>query len=114
MSIPAGPQLSPAEDQSYAGLAQILGILGIVPSLIIWLVFKDRGTKTNALGKEALNFQITMLIAETVGYALLITFVGALLIAAAWVLRLVFSIVAFTKVQAGEDYRYPVTLRLIK
>jgi uncharacterized Tic20 family protein len=114
MSTPQTPKLSPSEDQTYAGLAQILGIIGILPSLIIWLVFKDRGTKTNALGKEALNFQLTMLLAEIVGYILTFIFVGSLLVAAAWVLRVVFSIIAFTKVQAGEDYRYPVTLRLIK
>jgi hypothetical protein len=45
MSTPGSPQLSEAEDRSYAGLAQILGILGFLPSLIIWLVFKDRGPK---------------------------------------------------------------------
>jgi uncharacterized Tic20 family protein len=55
-----------------------------------------------------------MLLAEVVGYILTFIFVGGILIIAAWALRLIFSIVAFTKVQAGEDYKYPVTIRLIK
>lgn len=114
MSTPAAPQLSEAEDRNYAGLAQILGILGILPSLIIWLVFKDRGPKTNEMGKDALNFQITMIIVEVVGYVLTAVFIGAILIVAAWVLRIIFSIIAFTKVQAGESYRYPLTIRFIK
>ena len=114
MSTPASPQLSKADDRSYAGLAQILGILGILPSLIIWLVFKDRGPKTNEMGKEALNFQITMIILEIVGYVLTAVFIGVILIGAAWALRIIFSIIAFTKVQAGEDYRYPLTIRIIK
>jgi uncharacterized protein len=114
MSTPSAPKLSPSEDQTYAGLAQLLGIVGILPSLIIWIVFRDRGPKTNKLGKEALNFQITMLLAEVVGYITAAFFVGGLVVAAAWILRVVLSIVAFTKVQAGEDYRYPVTIRLIK
>jgi hypothetical protein len=114
MSTPASPQLSEADDRSYAGLAQILGILGILPSLIIWLVFKDRGPKTNEMGKEALNFQITMIILEVVGYVLTAVFIGVILIVAAWVLRIIFSIIAFTKVQAGEDYKYPLTIRIIK
>jgi len=114
MSTPSAPKLTAAEDKNYAGLAQILGILGILPSLIIWIVFKDRGPKTNKLGKEALNFQITMLLAEVVGYILTFIFVGGILVFAAWALRLVFSILAFTKVQAGEDYKYPITIRLIK
>jgi uncharacterized Tic20 family protein len=36
------------------------------------------------------------------------------LIIAAWLLRIIFSIIAFTKVQAGESYRYPLTIRFIK
>jgi len=114
MSTPGAPQLSDAEDRSYAGLAQILGILGFLPSLIIWLVFKDRGTKTNEMGKEALNFQITMIIVEVIGYVLTVVFIGTILIIAAWALRIIFSIIAFTKVQAGESYTYPLTIRLIK
>lgn len=114
MSTPAAPQLSEAEDRNYAGLAQILGILGFLPSLIIWLVFKDRGQKTNQMAKEALNFQITMIIVEIVGYVLTFVFIGVILIIAAWALRIIFSIIAFTKVQAGEDYKYPLTIRLIK
>ena len=114
MSTPGAPQLSEAEDRSYAGLAQILGILGFLPSLIIWLVFKDRGPKTNEMGKEALNFQITMIIVEIVGYVLSVVFIGTILIIAAWALRIIFSIIAFTKVQAGESYKYPLTIRLIK
>ncbi len=114
MSTPAAPQLSEAEDRNYAGLAQILGILGFLPSLIIWLVFKDRGPKTDVMAKEALNFQITMIIVEVVGWVLTVVFIGTLLILAAWILRLIFSIIAFTKVQAGEDYKYPLTIRIIK
>ena len=34
----------------------------LLPSLIIWLVFKDRGSFTNIEAKEALNFQITIAI----------------------------------------------------
>jgi len=114
MSTPGAPELSESEDRNYAGLAQILGILGFLPSLIIWLVFKDRGPKTNEMGKEALNFQITMIIVEVVGYVLTVVFIGTILIIAAWALRIIFSIIAFTKVQAGEDYKYPLTIRLIK
>lgn len=116
MSTPSAPKLSPAEDQNYAGLAQILGILGILPSLIIWLVFKDRGAKTDRLAKEALNFQITMVGLYIIASIINVVSFGWL--SSLWfipgVLTLIFSIIAFTKVQAGEDYKYPVTIRLIK
>lgn len=116
MSTPSAPKLSDAEDRNYAGLAQILGILGFLPSLIIWLVFKDRGPKTDQLAKEALNFQITMLGVEIILWILsAVTFgITAFLVWVPWVARIIFSIIAFTKVQAGEDYKYPLTIRLIK
>jgi uncharacterized Tic20 family protein len=66
------------------------------------------------MAKEALNFQITMIMVEVVGWVLTVVFIGSLLILAAWILRLIFSIIAFTKVQAGENYKYPLTIRIIK
>lgn len=110
---PAAP-LSEAEDKQYAGLAHLLGILGILPSLIIFLVFKDRGAKTNVESKEALNFQITMLGAEIIGYILTFVLIGLLIIPAVYVVRIIFSIIAFMKVNEGGSYRYPFALRLIK
>jgi hypothetical protein len=48
---PAAPQPAPplteAEDKQWASFAHFGGVLGILPSLIIWLIFKDRGAKTN-------------------------------------------------------------------
>ena len=55
---PAAP-LTEAEDRQWASFAHLGGILSFLPSLIIWLVFKDRGAFTNVEAKEALNFQIT-------------------------------------------------------
>ncbi len=110
---PAAP-LSETDDKLYAGLSHILGILGIVPSLIIFLVFKDRGAKTAVESKEALNFQITALGIEIIGYILSVVFIGLLVIPAIWIIRIIFSILGWQKVQAGGSYRYPFALRLIK
>lgn len=106
--------LTRAEDVQWASFAQIGGIVGFIPALIIWLVFKDRGEFTNRMAKEALNFQLTMLIAYVAGTILSIIFIGALISLAAWVLSVIFSILAFVKVKDGEDYRYPLTIRMIK
>jgi uncharacterized protein len=110
---PAAP-LNEADDKLYAGLSHILGIFGFLPSLIIFLVFKDRGARTAVESKEALNFQITMLGAEIISIILMVVFIGFLLWPAVGVVRIIFSIIGFTKVQAGESYRYPFALRLIK
>ena len=115
---PASPQpaapLTEADDRQWASFAHLGGILGILPSLIIWLVFKDRGNFSNVEGKEALNFQITLLIAEVVGYLLTAILIGFLIIPAVYIVRVIFSIIAFLKAKDGISYRYPFALRLIK
>lgn len=110
---PAVP-LTTAEDNQWASFAHLGGIIGFVPSLVIWLIFKDRGAFTNQEGKEALNFQITLVIAEIIGYILTIILIGGLVVLAVYVVRLVFSILAFVKAKDGIAYRYPFALRLIK
>ena len=115
---PAAPQpaapLTEADDRQWASFAHLGGILGILPSLIIWLVFKDRGNFSNVEGKEALNFQITLLIAEVVGYLMTAILIGFLIIPAVYIVRVIFSIIAFLKAKDGISYRYPFAIRLIK
>ena len=110
---PAAP-LSEAEDRQWASFAHLGGILGILPSLIIWLVFKDRGAFTNVEAKEALNFQITLLIAYIVGSITAIFIIGSIILLAAWVVGIIFSILGFLKAKDGVHYRYPFAIRLIK
>jgi len=110
---PAAP-LSEAEDRQWASFAHLGGIIGILPALIIFLVFKDRGSFTNQEGKEALNFQITVLIAEIVSIMLMVIFIGFLLWPLVLIARLIFSILGFTKAKDGVSYRYPVNIRFIK
>jgi hypothetical protein len=125
---PAAPQpaaqLTTAEDNQWASFAHLGGILSFLPSLIIWLIFKDRGAFTNVEAKEALNFQITLAIAQ-IALAILgsiltaVTFglfaiVQTLLWFALVVVAIIFSIIGFTKAKDGTSYRYPFALRLIK
>jgi uncharacterized Tic20 family protein len=119
----AAAPLTEAEDRQWASFAHLGGILGFLPSLIIWLIFKDRGRLTAVEAKEALNFQITLVI----GYVAInilsiflaaVTFgIGAilsLLILVLWILGVVFSILGFTQAKDGQHYRYPYALRLVK
>jgi uncharacterized protein len=122
-SVPAGPPLSEMEDRQWASFAHLGGILSFLPALIIWLVFKDRGRFTDEEGKEALNFQITLIIAYVVIWVLtaiitVVTFgfgaVVGLLAWLVWIAGVVFSILGFMKAKDGQHYRYPFALRLIK
>ncbi|WP_341954534.1 DUF4870 domain-containing protein [Salinibacterium sp. TMP30] len=125
---PAAPQpaaqLTTAEDNQWASFAHLGGILSFLPSLIIWLIFKDRGTFTNVEAKEALNFQITLAIAQVALFILglilsIVTFglfaiIQGLLSFAIWAVGVIYSIIAFTKAKDGTSYRYPFALRLVK
>ncbi len=119
----AAAPLTEAEDRQWASFAHLGGILGFLPSLIIWLIFKDRGRFTAVEAKEALNFQITLLIgyvainilsavlaAVTFGIGGLLSFLVLVL----WILGLIFSILGFNQAKDGQHYRYPSNLRLIK
>jgi uncharacterized Tic20 family protein len=117
----AAAPLSPAEDKQWAMLGQLGGILGWLPPLIIWLVFKDRGPLTNQEAKESLNFQITVAIFVVglyiIGTVLSIIFIGFLFYFLAWAVQivgLIFAIIAGVKVNSGGTYRYFFNFRFIK
>ncbi|TXN32849.1 DUF4870 domain-containing protein [Lacisediminihabitans profunda] len=119
---PAAP-LTAAEDKQWASFAHFGGVLWFLPALIIFLVFKDRGTLTRQESKEALNWQITWIGAWIVLQILWVIMAAvffpiALLIGflqfALYVVNIIFSILGGVKVNGGGSYRYPVALRLIK
>ena len=121
-AAPAGAPLTPDQDKQWAMWAHIGGIIGFLPSLIIWLVFKDRGPRVDTEGKEALNWQITFTIIYIAAYIVFtilsfIPFAGLIvwiLPLGVWVVNIVFSIQGGMKVNAGGSYRYPINFRFIK
>ena len=90
------------------------GLLGWIPPLIIWLVKKGESSFIDDNGKEALNFQITIAIANVVAFMLVFVIIGFFLLMALNVFNIVIVIIAAIKANEGQKYRYPVCLRLIK
>jgi uncharacterized protein len=115
---PPAPSGAPPDDQKTLALITHLSgiVLGFIVPLIIWLVNKDQADKAfiTDQSKEALNFQITLLMVYVVGIVLSIILIGALINLVAWIACLVLSILAGVKAQQGEAYRYPFAIRLIK
>ena len=114
---PAPVSAAPQEDRTLALITHLSGIvLGFIVPLIIWLVNKDKADKAflNDQAKEALNFQITLLIIYVIGTVLTIILIGALINLAAWIACIILSIMAGLKANEGVAYRYPFALRLIK
>lgn len=75
---------------------------------------KDEHPFIDEQGKEAVNFQITMLLAAVVSGLLIFVIVGIPLLVAVGLLMTVLPIVAAVKANGGEHYRYPLSIRLIK
>ena len=68
----------------------------------------------DAHGKEALNFQISMLIYNVVAAVFCLILVGFVFLAILWVLNAVFVIIASIQASDGKFYRYPMTIRFIQ
>ncbi len=113
---PEEPKQEVSQDaKNMAMLCHLLGLLtNFIGPLVLWLVKKDDDPFIDRQGKEALNFQITVAIAGIVSGLLAFVCIGIILGLVVCVLDLVFSIVACVKSSKGEDYRYPVSIRLVK
>jgi uncharacterized protein len=110
--------LTASEDRQWATLAHFGGILGCVPSLLIYLIFKDRGPFTAQESKEALNFTLPPTIAAVVANLLVfVPVVGnifAVLATLIWIAVTCFSVAAGIHVNRGQPHRYDFNLRWIK
>lgn len=114
-SPPAATEAS-SDDRNLAMLTHLSGfILSVIVPLIVWLAHKDRADKAYLVGeaKEALNFQITVLIGYVICGVLAVILIGALLGWLLWLANLVLCIVAAVKVSSDGSYRYPFALRLV-
>ncbi|WP_345783635.1 DUF4870 domain-containing protein [Fulvimonas sp. R45] len=90
-----------------------LGIGCFIGPLVIWLVKRESLPFVDDQAREALNFNITVVIAAVVCGLLKFLLIGYplwWLLGVAW---LVCVIVAAIKSNEGERYRYPFALRLV-
>jgi uncharacterized Tic20 family protein len=97
-------------------LSALAGFVGpalghVFGPLIVWLIKRGDSPEIDAHGKEALNFQLSMLLYNIVAGVLCLVLIGFVLLAVLHILNVVFVIIAAIK--ASEGQMYPLTLRLI-
>jgi len=105
-----------SDDRNLAMLTHLSGfVLSVIVPLIVWLMHKDRADKAYLVkeAKEALNFQISVLIGYVICGVLAVILIGALLAWLLWLANLILCIVAAVKVSSDGSYRYPFALRLV-
>ena len=104
------------EDKTLALLTHLSGIiLSFIVPLVIWLTNKDKAGKgwLNGQAKEALNFQITIVLGWVVAIVLSFIGIGLLLYPVLWIVNIIFCILAGIKANEGVAYRYPFAIRLV-
>jgi uncharacterized Tic20 family protein len=97
---------------AFAGFIVPLGF--IIGPLVVWLIKRDQSAFVADQGKEALNFNISVLLAIAVCGALVWILIGILLGVALFVFWMAVTIIAGIKASEGIRYRYPYALRLVK
>jgi uncharacterized Tic20 family protein len=120
----------PAADRQWAMIAHLSALVAIwmggmlfLGPLIVWLIKKGEMPFVDDQGKEALNFQLNMLIlkvaAVVIGFPIGILTMGlgliplAMLLGALYFVDIIMVIVAAIEVNGGATYRYPFIIRIV-
>lgn len=113
---PPSPQpMSESDARLWAMLSHLSGIIiSVIGPLIIMLVFGPRNAFVKSQSTEALNFQLTILIAAIISSLLIFVIIGIILLPIVLIVGLVFFIIGGIKAYGGEDYRYPFNIRMVK
>ncbi|NOT14238.1 MAG: DUF4870 domain-containing protein [Methylotenera sp.] len=102
------------DDKNIATVTHLGGtVFSFIPALIVWILKKDDSAYIADQAKEALNFQITVLLGYLIASVLAWVLIGFLLYPIIWVVNVIFCIIAAIATSKGETYRYPFALRLI-
>jgi uncharacterized protein len=116
----ASSALVPSEDRNWAMGAHLSAFLaayialGFLGPLVILLVRGDRSPFVRQHAVEALNFNLTVLIYIVISVILAIVLIGLVMLLALGILYVVAVIVGAVRANAGEPYRYPLTIRFVK
>ena len=100
-----------------AHLSALIGIIigvSFVGPLIVMLVQGPKSRFVREQAVEALNFNITVLIAVLVSSLLIFLLIGLILLPIVLIAWLVFTIIGDVTANDGRPYRYPINIRMVK
>lgn len=112
----------PREARKWGMIVHIIALVGLLGNgigfllgpLIVWMLKKEEHAFVDQQGKEAVNFQITMLLAILVCLLLTLLVIGFFLMAIVGLVMVILPIIAAVKANDGIAYKYPFTIRFIK
>ena len=113
----------PAGSLSLAALCHLLGLadftvsvilIGVVAPLVFWLTLRDTDPEVDFAGKEAINFQINLLIWWMASAILSLCLIGIPMMLGLMLVEIVLVIIATVQTLQGDRYRYPLIFRFIQ
>ena len=121
----AHPSGLPNEVRNWAMASHLSAFLGsfvalaVLGPLIVWLIRREVDGFSEQHAREALNFNLTILLLVvagvvfsilTVGIGLIVVVPIGLAVGIAWI---IFTIIAAVRASEGREYRYPLTIRFV-
>jgi uncharacterized Tic20 family protein len=121
LSVPLEEYAISQDDKQWGMLAHLGTFLGgivpfgnIIAPLVMMSMYQEKSEFVVKHAKEALNFQLSLLIYYTIAGISVFFLIGLLLLPSIFVFAIIYTVVAGLKAQEGEDYQYPFTIRFIK
>ena len=104
------------QDKTFAILVHISGLFfSWLGPLVIYLIKKGADEEfTVHHAREALNFQLTLMVAYFICFVLSFILIGLFLLWLVMLANLILSILAAVRASNGIDYRYPMSIRFVK
>jgi len=116
---PGVPPMPTSEERNWAVVAHVGSLvaawfaMGFLCPLVVMLVKGDQSPFVRRHAVESLNFQISLLIYLIASGILVLLIVGIFMLIALGIFALVVIILATIAASNGQDYRYPLTIRLV-
>lgn len=96
-----------------SGFAAAYVALGFLGPLVVLLAAGNQSPFIRRHATEALNFNLTVLIAVVISVILFIVLIGIPMLLVVGIGYLVATIAGAVAASRGEDYRYPLTIRFV-
>lgn len=111
--LPADQERTWASAAHWSAIVAAFVALAFLGPLIVLLVKGNESVWVRRQAVESLNFQLSILIYGIVSAVLVLVFIGFLLLIAVGISWLVLTIVGAVRAANGDDFRYPLTIRMV-
>ncbi|MDX8045870.1 DUF4870 domain-containing protein [Gracilibacillus sp. S3-1-1] len=107
--------MSNSDERMFGMLIYLLSFFTtVIGPLIIWLLKREESSFVDFHGKEYFNFFISYAIYGIITLLLMFVLIGFLLAPIVGIAGFVFTIIGAVKAFNGEEYRFPLIIRIIK